>query len=136
MRITRTLAAALAIAALGGSAAQARIADLHSPVPQTQTQPANMHASTAIAASKAQHAQDLRSADARDAVRNPRNVGEASTRPAQIAPASKPVAVDTDPGVDWTGIAIGAGLGLLAIAGLAGLNSHRIHRAHRPTASV
>jgi hypothetical protein len=134
MRITRTLAAALAITALGGSAAQARVADLHSPTPQQQ--PANIHASTATAAAKAQHVQDLRSADARDAVRNPRNVGEASTRPAQIAPATKIVAVDTDPGVDWTGIAIGAGLGLLAIAGLAGLNSHRIHRAHRPPASV
>src|SRR5262245_15073383 len=54
MRITRTLAATLAICALAAPVAGA--------------QPASaMHAATAIAAAKAQQKQDLRSPDARDA---------------------------------------------------------------------
>jgi hypothetical protein len=114
MRITRTLAAALAIAALGASTAQA--------------QPLDMHASTAIAAAKAQHKQDLRSADARDAIRNPRNFDV----PSRHAPTVKVAAVDASSGTDWTAIAIGSGLGLLAIGGLFALNSLRVRRLHGP----
>jgi hypothetical protein len=133
MRITRTLAAAFAIAALGASTAQARPLDppLATASPAAKAQQLDMHASTAIAAAKTQHKQDLRSADARYAVHNPRNV-DVTSRPAQIAPTTKVVAVDTDSGVDWTSIAIGSALGLLAIGGLAGLNSLRMRRLHRP----
>jgi hypothetical protein len=125
MRITRTLAAALTIAALGASTAQA--------------QPMDMHTSTAIAAAKAQHKQDLRSADARDAIRNPRSFSAASRRlpgpptwPTRIAPIAHATSADPDPAVDWTSIAIGSAIGLLALGGLAGLASLRIRRLHRP----
>jgi hypothetical protein len=130
MSITRTLAAAFAIAALGASTAQAQPLDppASTASPATKAQQLDMHASTAIGAAKAQPKQDLRSADARDAVRNPRNV-DVTSPPAHIAPAA---AVDTNSGVDWTAIAIGSAMGLLAIGGLAGLNSLRMRRLHRP----
>ena len=157
MSITRTLAAALAIAALGASAAQA--------------QPADMHASTAIAAAKARQKQDLRSpdardaaqnrrdagtatqkqdlrsADARDAAQNPRIAGEPAPRalpgaptwpshPQVIAPAAKPAPVSSNPGVDWLPIAIGAGLSLLAMAVLVAFNNRRVRRLQRVRVTV
>ncbi|HEX4690926.1 MAG TPA: hypothetical protein VH276_09545 [Solirubrobacteraceae bacterium] len=130
MSITRTLAAAFAIVALGASAAQAQPLDppASTATPATKAQQLDMHASTAVAAANAQHKQDLRSADARDAVRNPRNV-DVTPRPTHDAPTAT---VDTDSGVDWTAIAIGSAMGLLAIGGLAGLNSVRMRRLHRP----
>ena len=59
MNIRRTLAAALAATAIAAPAAAA-------------AQPADMHASTAIAAAKAQQRQDLRGEHAKDAAQHPR----------------------------------------------------------------
>lgn len=67
MRITATLAAALAIAALVAPAAPA--------------QPADMLASTAQAAARAQQKQDLRSPDARDTALPVRDGGKAAPQP-------------------------------------------------------
>jgi hypothetical protein len=128
MSTTRTLAAALTIAVLGASGAQA--------------QPADMHASTASAAAKAQPKQDLRSADARDAALNPRDAGEQARRAlpgpptwpshAQvIAPTAKAAPVDSESGVDWLPIAIGAGISLVAMTGLVALNNRRVRRPRR-----
>src|SRR5829696_325972 len=117
MSIARTLAATLAVTALAVPAAQAR--------------PADMHASVAQAAAKAQQQQDLRSPDGIDASRlrghaaaaavhapgatavdsatrpAPRTLGGPPTWPVSpqpIAPASSVKVVD-DGGVDWTPIA-------------------------------
>src|SRR5215218_2154246 len=86
MTIRRTLLAALAATALIAPAAQA--------------QPADMHASTAQAAAKAQHQpkQDLRSPDARDATGTLRHSGPAVNAPgatalgsaSQLPPAGQP----------------------------------------------
>src|SRR5215208_472255 len=114
MSTTRTLAAALAIALLGASGAQARPADM----PPAQ---ADMHASPAIAADKARPNQDLRPPGARDAgqrVREPAQVAVPDP-PRAIAPAAK-----TAPsGVDWLPIALGSGLTLVVMFGLVALNS-------------
>ena len=118
MTIPRTLAAALAIAAIA--------------VPATASaqQPADMHASTAIAAAQAQQKQDLRSADAADAAIHPRAFGQTRPVPQQAptwpvdpqpitsAPAAQPVTTGGD-GIDWGTIAIGVGLTLVAVGGFA-----------------
>ena len=75
MTIRRTLAAALAATAIAAPAAAA-------------AQPADMHASTAIAAAKAQQRQDLRGEHAKDAAQHPRKT-QASLLPRRPAiPAS------------------------------------------------
>ena len=117
MSITRTLAATLAIAALGVSGAQA--------------QPADMHASTAIAAAEAQKHQDLRSADARDATVNARTP-DAPAHAHVVSSPVKAVPVTTESGVDWLAIAIGAGLGVTAMTALVAVNSRRVRRLQRP----
>jgi hypothetical protein len=130
MSISRKLAAALAIAAVAVPAATA------------QAQPADMHASVAQAAAKANERQDLRSADARDAAIHPRGPGHpvnalgatavdsasqkplpgaptwpVNPQPIKSAPAAEPV--DTGDGVDWTTIALGIAGSLIAVGGLA-----------------
>ena len=133
MSITRTLAATLAIAVLGVSGAQA--------------QPADMHASTAMAAAEARLKQDLRSADARDAALHPRDAREPAghgvpgpptwpSHPQVIAPAAEAAPVDTGSGVDWLPIVIGAGISVLAMAGLVTLNNRRVRRLHRARVTV
>ena len=86
MSIARTLVAALAVTALA--------------VPAAQAQPADMHASTAQAAAKAQQQpkQDLRSPDARDATVKPPHSGPtvnglgttAVDSASQLPPAGQP----------------------------------------------
>jgi hypothetical protein len=121
MSITRTLAAALAIGALVAPAAQA--------------QPADMHASTALAAARAQQKQDMRSPDARDAALHPREVGKAAPRSLPAAQTIAPAATTettNGSGVDWASIAVGVAASLLVMAGLVAINSRRTRRLHRP----
>src|SRR4051794_29823407 len=132
MSITRTLAAALAIGALVAPAAQA--------------QPADMHQHLARTSAQAQNRQDMRSPDAQDAARHPRDAGSAArgalpgpptwpAHPQAIAPA--PAVETTDgSGVDWTPIMLGVAASLLAMAGLVALNSRRMRRLHRPRVTV
>src|SRR5215213_9167540 len=114
----RMLAAALAIAALGASGAQAQPADPHGP--------------TIILPVDAAQQQDLRSPDARYAAQSPRDAGSPAARalpgpptwpshPQVIAPAVVAAPANTDSGLDWVPIAIGAGVSLLAMAALLGL---------------
>jgi hypothetical protein len=124
MTITRTLAAALTVAALAVPAA-------------AQAQPPDMHASVAQAAAKARQAeeakQDLRSPDARDAAAHRRPVlpvapGQPTwpVNPQPIAPAQEPVPATGDGGsVDWAPIGAGIVGGLLAVGGLAALAGRR-----------
>ena len=134
MSIARTLVAALAVTALAVPAAQAR--------------PADMHASFAEAAAKAQQKQGLRSPDAIDAARLRGHAAAAvnapgatavdsATRPAPrtanpptwpvnpepITPA--PAVKVVDDGADWTTIALGIAGGLLAVCALAVLTTRR-----------
>lgn len=136
MQISPTLTTALAIAALLIPAAGA------------SAQPPDMHASTAIAAAKAQQQQkqDLRSPDARDAAIHPRGPGHAvnalpqaptwpvDPKPIATAPASQPAATGDD-GINWGTIAIGVGLSLIAVAGFA-LVANRRRGGPRMPASV
>ena len=96
--------------------------------------PADMHASFAEAAAKAQQKQDLRSPDARDAAvkttTTPPVPGAPTwpVNPEPIAPA--PVVQATDDGLDWTTIGLGFGGSLLVLGGIAGavLHSRRVAR--------
>ena len=118
MTIRRTLAAALAATAIAAPAA-------------TAAQPADMHASTAIAAAKAQQRQDLRGEHAKDAAQHPRKTqwrlllaspghpsesGNATPLPPVTALATK-----SDDGVDWTTIGLGVAGTLLVFAGIVSL---------------
>jgi len=113
MTIRRTLAAALAATAIAAPAASA-------------AQPADMHASTAIAAAKAQQRQDLRGEHAKDAAQHPRKTqaslllaspghpsesGNATALPPVTAQAAK-----SDDGVNWTTIGLGVA-GVLLVFG-------------------
>ena len=133
MSITRTLAAALAIAALA--------------VPAAQAQPADKHASVAQAAAKAQNKQDLRSADARDAAQHPRSATavESTTQPGPptwpahpqpLTPAPVAEVTDGGTGIDWTTIGLGIAGSLLAVSGLAALTSRRSRRLQRLRATA
>jgi len=131
MSTTRTLAAALAIAAIA--------------VPAAQAQPADMHASLAQATAKTQNKQDLRSADARDAAQNPVNAPgtsavESATQPGPptwpahpqpLTPAPVAEVTDGDTGINWTTIGLGIAGSLLAVSGLAALTSRRSRRLQR-----
>jgi hypothetical protein len=133
MKLTHTLTTALATAALIIPAAGA------------QAQPADMHASTAIAAAQAQHKQDLRSADARDAAIHPRGPGHPVNAPGATAvssqsliPAEKapvPAAQPSDGGTDWTTVLIGIAGALAAVGGIA-LVMNRRHTTPRFGASA
>jgi hypothetical protein len=146
MRTTRTLAAALAIAALAVPAAQAKPAtDMHASVAQAaaeaQAKQDLRSPDARDAATQAQIKQDLRSADSRDAALHPRGPGQAVNAPGAttvdsasvtsppnpraIAPA--PVA-KVDDGIDWLTIGLGIAGSLLVVSGLAALNSRRLHR--------
>ena len=131
MLIRRIFAAALAVAAFA--------------VPTAAfAQPADMHASTAIAAAKAQQQQDLRSPDAIDAAQHPRKavvvnapgatVVDSQAKSTPVAPgqptwavnpqpltppAQTATVVKSDDGTDWVAIGIGAGLALLILGGVA-----------------
>jgi hypothetical protein len=140
MRITRTLAAAVAICALA--------------VPVASAQPADMHASTAIAAAKEHAKQDLRSPDTRDAaaavskqqdLRTPdardaaihlhrSGIVVGSTAPAAAKPAPAPVAPSSDDGIDWLTIGLGIAGSLFAVAGIALISSRRRMPPLRPSA--
>jgi hypothetical protein len=135
MSITRTLAAALAIGALA--------------VPAAQAQPADMHASVAQAAAKAQNKQDLRSADARDAAQHPRGATavESTTQagpptwpahpqPLTPAPAAEVTDGGTGNGINWTTIGLGIAGSLLAVSGLAALTTRRSRRLQRLRAAA
>jgi hypothetical protein len=81
MSTTRTLAAALAIAALAAPAAQAQPADMHASVAQAAAQAQNrqdLRSPDARDAATTQAKQDLRSADAQDAAVHPRGPGHPS----------------------------------------------------------
>ena len=124
MRITRIIAAAVAATVLAVPAAQASVPD--------------MHASTAIAASKKQ---DLRSPDARDAAtvrlhKSGAVVGTTNVAPGQptwpvnpqplkvAAPAPAAAPAD-DGGIDWATIAIGIAGSLLAVGAIALMTNRR-----------
>lgn len=154
MTITRTLAAALATAALAAPAAEAQPADMHAPAALAAAQQreqgptqdrrsadaidADMHASTAQAAAQQRPKWDLRSADAIDAARNPQPV----SRPAQL-PSGRPAgpqpvtpvpavqAPDGGSGIEWTTIGLGIAGSLLAVSMIAAL-VHRSRRLQRP----
>ena len=141
MSIARTLVAALAVTALAVPAAQAR--------------PADMHASVAEAAAKAQQQQDLRSPDGIDAAQlrghgaaavNARGATavDSATRPAPRTQAGPPtwpvnpqpitpahtVKVVDEGGDDWTPIVLGILGGVLAVGAVAVLTTRR-RRTHR-----
>jgi hypothetical protein len=140
MRITRTLAAALAIsvAAIAAPVAQSQPYDTQTPV--AQAQPSDMHASVAMAAAASRQPQNLRSADALDAAMCPRNnpaaAGASSQRPtalvAGVQPAAPASSTDDDRRANGLG---GIVAGLFVIAGLAALYSRRGHRSQRLHAS-
>jgi hypothetical protein len=121
MTIPRTLAAALAIAAIA--------------VPATaQAQPADSHGSAAAQARVAQHKQDLRSPDTRDAAKGvTRSVlpvapqWPVDPQPVTSAPAAQP-STKADDGVDWATIAIGIAGSLIAV----GLLALVLNRRHTP----
>ncbi len=128
MTIRRTLAAALAATAIAASTA-------------TAAQPADMHASTAIAAAKAQQRQDLRGEHAKDAAQHPRKTqwrlllaspghpsesGNATPLPPMNAQATA-----SDDGIDWMTIGLGLAGTLLAVGGIAALSN----RSRRPSHS-
>jgi hypothetical protein len=136
MKISPTLTTALAVAALIVPAAAA------------QAEPADMHASTAIAAAQAreqaQTKQDLRSADARDAAQHPRGFSHAVNAPGATAVDSAtkpgvvttaPVAPPSDDGIDWTTVLFGIAGTLIAVGGIA-LVMNRRHTTPRLGASV
>ena len=133
MRITRTLAATLAVslAAILAPAAQAKP---HALV--AQTQPPDMHASVALAAAASRQQRDLRSADALDAATCPRNntaaAGASSQRPTALVAGVQPAAPasSTDDARRANGLG-GIVTGLLVIGGLAALYSRRGHRSQR-----
>ena len=137
MLIRRILAAALAAAAFA--------------VPTAAfAQPADMHASTAIAAAKARQQQDLRSPDAIDAAQHPRKavvvnapgatVVDSQAKSTPVAPgqptwavnpqpltppAQPAAATKSDDNTDWVAIAVGAGLTLLVFGGVAAFTRNR-----------
>jgi hypothetical protein len=133
MSTIRTLAAALAVAAVAAPGAQAK------PAAENPAQ-ADMHASTALA----QPRQDLRSADARDAAK-PHVRGPAMTpAPGQptwpenpqvlIPPKTTQPAPHADSGVDWVTIGIGVAGSVLAISGVVLVASRRSRRLQRARA--
>ena len=100
-----------------------------------------MHASTAIAAAKAQQHQDLRGEHAKDAAQHPRKTqaslllaspghpsesGNAKPLPPVTAQATR-----TGDGVDWTTIALGVAGTLLVFGGIVAVTnrSRRLPRA-------
>jgi hypothetical protein len=143
MSLTRTLAATLAICALGAPVASA-------------SQPADMHASVAIAAAKERAKQDLRSPDARDAATTPPARGQDLRTPdardaaihlhrsglvvgapqpvaAKPAPAPAPVA-KADDGIDWATVVLGIAGSMFAVIGIALITSRRQTPPLRPSA--
>ena len=132
MKISRTLAAALAATAIAAPAA-------------ASAQPADMHASTAIAAAKAQQRQDLRGEHAKDAAQHPRKTQESLVIASPGHPSesgnAKPIppvtaqATTTDDGVDWMTIALGVAGTLLALGGIVAATS-RSRRLPRARASA
>ena len=131
MKIRRTLAAALAATAIAAPAAAA--------------QPADMHASTAIAAAKAQQRQDLRGEHAKDAAQHPRKTQDSPVIASPGHPSesgnAKPVppvtahATRADDGVDWTTIALGVAGTLLALGCIVAM-TNRSRRLPRARASA
>ncbi len=130
---TRTLAAALAIAALA--------------VPAAQAQPADIHAPLARAAAEAQNKQDLRSADARDAAQHPRGATAVESavqpgpptwpvHPQPLTPAPVAEVTDGGTGIQWTTIGLGIAGSLLAVGGLAALTTRRSRRLQRLRAAA
>ena len=143
MSLTRTLAATLAICALGAPVASA-------------SQPADMHASVAIAAAKERAKQDLRSPDARDAATTPPARGQdlrtpdardaaihlhrsglvvGATQPVAAKPAPAPApAFKSDDGIDWATVALGIAGSMIAVVGIALVTSRRRMPPLRPSA--
>ena len=133
MSTIRTLAAALAVAAVAAPGAQAKPAAVN-------PAQADMHASTALAQPK----QDLRSPDARDAakphVRGPA-MTPAAPAPGQptwpkspqvlIPPKTTQPAAHADTGADWEAIGIGVAGSVLAISGVGLVASRRSRRLQR-----
>jgi hypothetical protein len=126
MTLTRTLATAIAVAAIAAPAAQA--------------EPTYSHDTPGKTAAPVDATQDLRSPDTRD-VAEPRSdltidapgataAGSASTRgPAQpVAPA----VTDDATGTDWTAIGLGLAVSLAAITGIVALTTRT--RRHRVAA--
>jgi hypothetical protein len=115
MTFRHALAAALAATAIAAPAA-------------TAAQPPDMHASTAIAAAKAQQHQDLRGERAKDAAQHPRKSqasvlspspghpgasGNATPLPPLTAQVTK-----SDDGVEWTTIVLGVAGTLIVLGGI------------------
>lgn len=135
MNITRTLAAALAAVALTAPSALARPADMHAPPAKAGSAQQKSQTPT----------QDLRSADAQDAARNPRDAREAArprpgpptwpAYPQPITPTPVVEAPGSGGGIDWTTIGLGIAGSLLAVSGLAVLAS-RSRRIQRPRISA
>ena len=111
MSITRTLAAALAIAALTAPTATAY--DIHAPL--------------ARAAAKAHKNEDQRSPDAKFGAHTP----GPPTWPVNAQSITPAKATDSDNGVDWTTIALGIAGSLLAAGGLTAFASRHSRRAQR-----
>ena len=114
MRITRTLAATLAAAALVAPAAQAAPIDAYTPGTEQK--------------------QDLRGADARGTEPKPGHTwsGASAAESASVRPASQPsgtiAASDGGEGVDVLSIGLGAAGALLAASGVAVVNGRRRQR--------
>ena len=111
MSITRTLAAALAIAALAAPTSAAY--DIHAPL--------------ARAAAKAQKHEDLRSPDAKVGAYTPGAI-PAVSYPRPVAPAHAVQASDGSGGVSRTTIGLGIAGSLLAVGGLAAFTTRHSRR--------
>jgi hypothetical protein len=122
MRITRTLATALGIAAIAASTAQARpIEDIHTPLIN-----ATAHQSTQSL--HPDHAGDPQSSGRPQSPGHPSEVGRLVNAPGATASVPSPAPAqpaDSESGVDWLMIALGVAGSLLAVSGLAALNARR-----------
>ena len=146
MTFTRTLAAALAAAALAVPAAQAH--DIHASLAQANAdaqQRQDLRSVAARDASADANGQDLRrmSADGRPVNAPGATAVDSATRPAFPGPPTWPVnpqpidpapvvhASDTGGGVDWSTMGLALAAGLLAVGGIVGIavHSRRVGRA-------
>jgi hypothetical protein len=123
--IRRMTATALVVLAAGAPAASARVADQGMPPGGWP----DMHASTAIASAEAQKAQDLRSADARDAAEGRGTFSAPEVTVVKVPQTSPPASS----GIDLSDAVIGAG-GALAMIVLASAGAFAVaHRRRSPS---
>ena len=134
--IKRTTAMALAATAIAGAAGvPAASAVVPDRVPAGGYP--DMHASTAIAASRAGKVQDLRSADARDAAAGRGTFNAPRVAVVKLPASSEQTSAPAGGGIDWSAAGIGAGgaltMVLLATGGAVAVGHRRRGASRIPT---